>query len=123
MEIQITLAGANFRPTEAKDYIKNELKVGDRCNLVRDSTNQYDERAVQIHGVTDDDTIFIGFVPKSDNVLLSQAMDTARFADEEFEYTCECTGFIGTLQPTFIITFQASALDGVTDVDDENFGD
>lgn len=101
MELNITLAGANFRPAEAKDYIKFDLKTGDKMKLVRDATNAYDERAVQIHGFADMEPIFLGFVPKSDNLLLSQALD----ADPDLEYECLCTGFIGTLQPTFTIIF------------------
>lgn len=102
MEINITLAGANFRPQEAKDFIKYTLSQGDVCTLERESDNPYDERAVRIIAAG----TFIGFVPKSDNLLLSQAMDAADEADTPFEYTCVCTGFIGTLQPTFNIKWE-----------------
>lgn len=123
MEIQVTLAGANFRPAEAKDFIKHMLSPGDKCALERDAANQYDERAVRILGVdiATNETVFIGFVPKSDNLLLSQAMD---HYGEDFTYTCVCTGFMGTLQPTFDITFDpAPALAGYSDTDDQNHGD
>lgn len=105
MQISVTLAGANFRPAEAKDFIKYQLAVGDKCGLERDAANQYDERAVRILGVdiAASETVFIGFVPKSDNLLLSQAMDAA---GDDFTYTCVCTGFVGTLQPTFDIEFE-----------------
>ncbi len=117
MEINITLAGANFRPAEAKAHIKDVLSDGDTCTLVRESDNPYDERAVQIHHGGQ----FIGFVPKSDNLLLSQAMDLADINDETFEYTCVCTGFIGTLQPTFNITWDESQ--GWDEFEDDEDGD
>lgn len=108
MEILITLAGANFRPKEAKDYIKDFLKPHMDVTLVRDRANPYDERAIQIH-FTPDGTeyppMFIGFVPKGDNLLLSQKMDWCAEHDVPFGYEAECTGFMGTLQPTFQITF------------------
>lgn len=105
MQIDITLAGAQFRPAEAKEFIRLTLREGDMCKIARDAKNEYDERAVRILGVdeTDESEIFIGFVPKSDNLLLSQALD----ADPDMSYECICTGFVGTLQPTFSITFEA----------------
>lgn len=108
MQISITLAGANFRPAEAKDFIKFSLKTDDKCGLERDAANQYDERAIRIIGNDNGEPVFIGFVPKSDNLLLSQAMDAA---GADFAYKCVCTGFVGTLQPTFDITFETAPYD------------
>lgn len=127
MELLITLAGANFRPKEAKDYIKDHLAPYMRITLVRDASNQWDERAVQIHFTPDKEEYpvqFIGYVPKSDNLLLSQKMDWCEENGVPFGYTAECTGFMGTLQPTFKIVFDPkfdeAGADQVTDAD--NYG-
>lgn len=101
MQIDITLAGASFRPKEAKDYITEQLTRGDECVLERDRHNQYDANAIQIQA----NGVFIGFVPKTDNSELAAAMDDAVEEGEDFPYTCVCTGFVGTLQPTFTINW------------------
>lgn len=101
MEIIVTLAGANFRPKEAKDVIKTQLEVGGMVHLVRDRDNAYDERAIQIHY----NDVFIGYVPKADNLLLSQKMDWCIDHGVPFGYFAECTGFMGVLVPTFRIIF------------------
>jgi hypothetical protein len=125
MELNITLAGANFRPADAKDFIKTMLNRDTKVLLQRDPTNAYDSNALKIVCLDDmDDEVFIGFVPKTDNAVLAMALDA------DGEYSIQHTGFIGTIQPTFRIEFtppsieeRNAALDGVEDTDDyENGG-
>lgn len=96
MQLSFILAGANFRPKEAKDYIKEEMGPGSPIRLEREATNAYDSNAIKI--LSDD--IFIGYVPKSDNSVLAQ------YLDADVEYSIECVGFVGTLQPMFECNFQ-----------------
>lgn len=125
MELNITLAGANFRPADAKAFIKEGLSRDTECWLVREATNPYDSNAIKIICIDDfGEQIFIGYVPKSDNAVLAQSLD----ADKP--YTITHTGFIGTIQPTFRVEFEPlsieernAALDGAEDTDEyENGG-
>lgn len=106
MELNITLAGANFRPAEAKDFIKTMLNRDTTVLLQRDPTNPYDSNAIKIVCLDDmDDEVFIGFVPKTDNAVLAMALDA------DGEYTIKHTGFIGTIQPTFRIEFTPPSIE------------
>jgi hypothetical protein len=117
MELNITLAGANFRPADAKDFIKTMLNRDTKVLLQRDPTNAYDSNAIKIVCLDDmDDEVFIGFVPKTDNAVL------ALHLDHEGEYTIQHTGFIGTIQPTFRIEFEPEYLDAEEE-EDENLED
>lgn len=77
--LEVQLAGANFRPKEAKAIIYT-LEEGDTLRLERDPSNEYDSSAVRVIEPVNEE--FIGFIPKSDNEELAARMD----AGEEF--TC-----------------------------------
>jgi hypothetical protein len=101
MELNITLAGANFRPADAKDFIKTMLNRDTKVLLEREPMNQYDANAIKIICLDDmDDQVFIGYVPKTDNAVLAQHLDT------DGEYTIKHTGFAGDLKPIFRIEFE-----------------
>lgn len=109
MELNFTLAGANFRPADAKAFIKEALNRDTKIVLERDPSNAWDSNAIKV--VCHDDfnePVFIGFVPKSDNAVLAQSLD----ADKP--YTIQHTGFVGTIQPTFRVEFE------LLDIDERN---
>lgn len=62
MQIITTLAGANFRPAEARDIVK-ESAIGDPVELEPDPSNAYDSSAVKVMAYGQ----HIGFVAKKDN--------------------------------------------------------
>lgn len=101
MQLYITLAGANFRPKEAKDYIKADLHPGSVCTLEREPDNPYDSNAVKIIC----DGVFIGYVPRTDNAVLAMALDAGA------EAKVKNNGFVGTIQPTFTIDFEAPSIE------------
>lgn len=68
--IQCTLAGANFRPAEARDRCK-ALRIGDELELEADPENPYDPNAVKVLA----DEHFIGFIPKADNGPIVAALN------------------------------------------------
>lgn len=114
MELNITLAGANFRPADAKAFIKEGLSRDTECWLVREATNPYDSNAIKIICIDDfGEQIFIGYVPKSDNAVLAQSLD----ADKP--YTIVHTGFIGTIQPTFKIEFEPLSIEERNEAQDQ----
>lgn len=119
MELNITLAGANFRPADAKEFIKTQLSRDTVVRLEREPSNAYDSNAIKIICKDDfEDDVFIGYVPKSDNAVLAQSLDAGK------PYTIQHTGFMGTIQPTFRIEFELlsieernAALNGAEDTD------
>ena len=68
--IQCTLAGANFRPSEARAVCK-ALNIGDELDLEADPTNEYDSNAVKVIAEGE----FIGFIPKTDNGPIVAALN------------------------------------------------
>lgn len=92
MQIICDMVGANFRPTETKDIIKN-LRVGDILNLRRDAENQYDNFAV----ACDFNQEFLGFIPKDRNFEIAMALDSGE------EIDAEIISFANTLRPTLQI--------------------
>lgn len=106
IELNITLAGANFRPAGAKEFIKAELNRNTPVFLEREPGNRYDSNAIKI--ICKDhmeEEIFIGYVPKTDNAVLAQHLDAMG------SYTLVLTGFAGTIQPTFRITFEPPSIE------------
>lgn len=80
-----TLAGANFRPREARDIVL-ALKPGDEVVLERDPNNEYDPNAVKVLGIvpiptgereTADAHIHIGFVERTVAERLAPQLDEA----------------------------------------------
>lgn len=47
MKFESFLAGANFRPREARDLVRS-LKVNDTLLLMRDKGNEYDQNAIKV---------------------------------------------------------------------------
>lgn len=95
MIIQTSLAGAQFRPSDAKELIKT-IVHGDELTLERDPENEYDANAIRV--LFDD--IFIGFVPRADAANLAPLMDSGT------EPVCVCIGSVGTLKPAFEIQIE-----------------
>jgi len=92
MQILCDMVGANFRPQETKDIIKS-LRVGDILILERDAENPYDHNAVKC--VYNDE--FLGFIPKTDNYEIAQALDVGE------ELTAEIVAFQNSLRPSLAI--------------------
>ena len=90
---QCTLAGANFRPADAREVCKS-LGIGDTLELEADPSNPYDSNAVKV--IAED--IFIGFIPKSDNTDVAAALARGE------EVLVEVVGFEATLKPILEIT-------------------
>lgn len=89
-----TLAGANFRPSEARDMCKS-LDIGEQLTLIPDPENPYDSNAVQVHAYG----VFIGFIPKGDNNAVFAALERGE------EVSCEVVGAMSGLKPVLEITF------------------
>ena len=90
---QCTLAGANFRPADAREVCKS-LGIGDTLELEADPSNPYDSNAVKVIA---EDT-FIGCIPKSDNTDVAAALARGE------EVLVEVVGFEATLKPILEIT-------------------
>lgn len=98
MEILTNLTGVSFRPSEAKEVVK-QLSIGDSLRLERDPNNKFDSNAVMVMaevGAADQGDVhleFIGFIPAADNAEIAEHLD------EGGEYTCTVVSFLGTLKP------------------------
>lgn len=88
VSMDVILAGAKFRPAEAKEVIRG-LAPNDKLTLEREPDNEYDEFAVRILK----DGVFIGYVPKEVSEEVSTRLDNG----EEPEVTAD--GFAGDLRP------------------------
>lgn len=86
--IQCTLAGANFRPAEARDRCK-ALKIGEELELEADPENPYDSNAVKVLS----DEHFIGFIPKTDNGPIVAALNRGE------EIRVSVIGFESSIKP------------------------
>lgn len=95
MLIQTILAGANFRPAEAKECLKS-LSIGDQVFLEADPDNEYDSNAVKIIALDEEgNEHFIGFVAKTDNSAIAEYLADNPAA----ELDAEIIGFESTLKP------------------------
>ena len=90
---QTILAGANFRPAEARDVCKS-IDLGEELTLIPDPENEYDSFAVQVHAYGH----FIGFIPKADNAAVFAALARGE------EVGCEVVGAMSGLKPILEIT-------------------
>lgn len=70
-ELHTESVGLHFRPAETKNYVNNELQIGEELTLKREPSNAYDPNAIQVHA----GEFFIGFVPKTSNAVLASLMD------------------------------------------------
>jgi hypothetical protein len=97
MTLTVTMVGASFRPTEAKDIIKG-LHIGDRVTLQADPDNEYDTTAVACYHSNE----HIGFIPKESNsALFAMLMDGATLDGE-------IIAFESTLKPVLEIDMDNS---------------
>lgn len=94
MQLQAPVVGASFRPSEAKDIIK-QLTIGEFLSLEREPENQYDIWAVKV--LVGD--IHIGYVPRDTAPVVAAALD------EGFEPMTEIVAFQSTLKPVVEITW------------------
>lgn len=90
---QCTLAGANFRPADAREVCKS-LSIGDTLELEADPANPYDSNAVRVIASGE----FIGFIPKTDNTAVAAALTRGE------EVLVEVVGFESTIKPILEIT-------------------
>lgn len=67
--IELNVAGLDY--IDNIDEIFSKIEVGDRLDLFREATNEYDKHAILVkyHGEK------IGYVPRKDNYVLSKLMD------------------------------------------------
>ncbi len=97
--ITTVLAGANFRPSEARAVCK-ALQIGDKVFLEADPFNEYDSNAVKVlaDSGTDEEDIFIGFVAKADNSAVAAALERGE------ELDAEVIAFESSIKPIIEIT-------------------
>ena len=69
MQIITTLAGANFRPAEAKEIVR-QLSVGNHLDLEAEPDNKYDPNAVKV--VLEGE--HLGYVAKINNPEVARAL-------------------------------------------------
>ncbi|MBE6506229.1 MAG: HIRAN domain-containing protein [Methanobrevibacter sp.] len=67
--IKLNVAGLDY--IDNIDEIFSKIRVGDRLELIREASNEYDKHAILVkyHGEK------IGYVPRKDNYVLSKLMD------------------------------------------------
>ena len=97
--VTTTLAGCNFRPSEARAACK-ALEVGEALTLEADPFNKYDSNAIKVltidpHG---EEGHFIGFVAKADNSTISAALLRGE------ELAAEVIAFESSIKPIIEIT-------------------
>jgi hypothetical protein len=91
--ITCTLAGAKFRPAEARAAVK-ELQLGQALELEPDPENEYDSQAVRVFTYDE----WIGFIPKADNGPIFAALQRGEAVG------CEVVAFESSLKPVLEIT-------------------
>lgn len=87
-QVIFALAGLNFRPTSAKEAVKNAA-TGDEVYLERDPHNEYDSNAVMVLIEGE----FVGFVPKADNLEIASHLDANK------PYRANISGWATTNKP------------------------
>ena len=67
--IKLNVVGLDY--IDNIDEIFSKIRVGDRLELIREASNEYDKHAILVnyHGEK------IGYVPRKDNYVLSKLMD------------------------------------------------
>jgi hypothetical protein len=88
MKITCSLAGAQFRPAEAKEALRTAI-IGTMLELEPDPENEYDPRAVQVLL----DGLHVGFIPRQSNGPIFD-----RLADGDSLYA-EIIAFTSPLSP------------------------
>ena len=67
--IELNVAGLDY--IDNVDEILSKIEVGDRLDLFREATNEYDKHAILVEYKGEK----IGYVPRKDNYVLSKLMD------------------------------------------------
>ena len=67
--IELNVAGLDY--IDNIDEILSKIEVGDRLDLFREATNEYDKHAILVKYNGEK----IGYVPRKDNYILSKLMD------------------------------------------------
>ena len=67
--IELYVAGLDY--IENIDEILSKIEVGDRLELIREASNEYDKHAILVKYRGEK----IGYVPRKDNYVLSKLMD------------------------------------------------
>lgn len=99
-DFDFVLAGANFRDADTKYFIRNELAPGHSVTFKREPDNRFDALAIQVIATNlDGEELFIGFVPKTDNVLF------APYLDNDGECTGKVVAFVGDIRPIIRVAF------------------
>ena len=59
------------------DEVWNKLKVGTKLQLIRDTDNRYDPKAIAVvyNNVEDDEHVHLGYIPRESNKMLAIIMD------------------------------------------------
>lgn len=102
MHIKTTLAGANFRPKEAKEIVR-DLAKNQAVTLQPEPYNEYDSNAIKILCLGE----FIGYVARANNVELSQAFE----ANADLKYVAKVYACDGGLKPIIAIDYDLGAAD------------
>jgi hypothetical protein len=104
MKFESFLAGANFRPRDARDIVR-DLGVGDELTLVRDKKNEYDANAIKVMY----DGHHLGFIERDTAARLAPLMDAEEIAGLP-SFTCiVIDGGLSPLKPLLEISPATSA--------------
>jgi hypothetical protein len=100
MKFESFLAGANFRPREARDLVR-DLGIGDELTLERDKNNEYDANAIRVLY----DGQHLGFIERTVAARLAPFMDSEAVVGLPSTYTCTVIdGGVSPLKPLLEIT-------------------
>lgn len=96
MEFTFTLAGANFRPKEAKEAL-SELSIDDEVFLEREPDNAYDSNAVMV--IDPDSNLHVGYVEKEVAKVIAPLLDEGK------SYKTRILSWPTSLKPYVEVTF------------------
>jgi hypothetical protein len=104
------IAGVQFH-----DYkgVVNEMKAGDKLEMIPEPTNKFDPNAVQLHFTSKSGRkSFIGFVPKKISA------DVSAFLEHADDPVCVLTEVIPSAKPWQM--FMVKVTDGAEEMEDED---
>lgn len=74
MELRTVIVGNTYRPIESQERYAR-LEKDEELTLVREPTNAFDNNAIAVHTA---DGVHIGYVPRTMNAELAEALDEGR---------------------------------------------
>lgn len=80
MELRAVIVGNQHRPLEAQERY-HQLEKDEALDLVREPDNEYDENAIAVYS----DGIKIGYIPRTMNADLAEAMDEGRVFQSTYD--------------------------------------